>query len=108
MSYYILLALAEGNAHGWAVIKRIREITEGQSDPSSGSLYLAMVRLEEQGLLEETEAPAGEASSDARRRYYALTELGRTVVRAESMRLAGLVEHARRRDVLPPLPSGGR
>src|SRR5688500_1172405 len=89
LSFYILLALADGDAHGWAIIKRIRELTAGQSDPSSGSLYLAMLRLEEQGLLEGVEAPAG-GGEDTRRRYYRLTTFGRKVVRAEAARLERL------------------
>ena len=105
LPYYVLLALSEGVAHGWVVIKRIREITDGQSNPSSGSLYLAMMRLEQQGLIEETAAPAGE-EGDARRRHYRLTAFGRAVVRAESARLAHLVAHARKRHVLPRASEG--
>ena len=100
LSYYILLALADGDAHGWVIIKRIRELTQGQSDPSSGSLYLAMIRLSDQGLLEETDAPRGE-DTDERRRFYTLTALGRKVVRAESARLARLVDYARSHRLLP-------
>ena len=100
LSFYILLALHDGPAHGWDVIKRIREITDGQSDPSSGSLYLAMVRLEQQGLLAEASRPAG-AADDPRRRYYKLTPSGRSVARAEASRLEQLVDHAKRRRVLP-------
>ena len=91
---HVLLALAEGApAHGWELIKRIGRITEGRSAPSSGSLYLAMARLEERGLLRQVPTPL--ADSDARRRYYELTRLGRRVLRAEAERLAGLVELAR-------------
>lgn len=97
LSYYVLLALGEGPAHGWAVIKRIHELTDGTASPSSGSLYLAMVRLQDDGLLAESPTPAGD---DARRRYYRLTPLGRAVARAESQRLARLVRHARALDLL--------
>ncbi len=103
LSYYILLALADGAAHGWVIIKRIRELTHGQSDPSSGSLYLAMLRLADQGLLEETSAPHGQ-DTDERRRFYKLTALGRKAVREESARLARLVDYARSHRLLP---SGG-
>ena len=99
LSFYILLALHDGPAHGWDVIKRIRAITDGQSDPSSGSLYLAMVRLEQQALLAEAARPAGSAD-DPRRRYYKLTPSGRAVARAEAARLAHLVEQAKQRRVL--------
>jgi len=97
LTYLVMLALAEGDAHGWEIIRRIRPMTEGQADPSSGSLYLAMVRMEERGLLVEAKAPRG---ADARRRYYRLTPLGRRVLAAESRRLEGLVERAKRLDVL--------
>jgi DNA-binding PadR family transcriptional regulator len=97
LSYHVLLALGEGAAHGWAVIKRIRELTEGTSNPSSGSLYLAMVRLQDDGLIAESPTPAGD---DARRRYYCLTPLGRAVARAESQRLERLVRRARALDLL--------
>ena len=98
LSYYVLLALGEGEAHGWAIIKRIRDLTDHAANPSSGSLYLAMVRLQDDGLIAETPPPDGE--DDARRRYYRLTPLGRDVARAESRRLERLVRHARALDLL--------
>jgi DNA-binding PadR family transcriptional regulator len=67
-----------------------------------------MVRLEDRGLLQETDAPAGETSDDARRRYYRLTPLGRAVLRAETQRLAELVEIARRSRVLDAPAASGR
>jgi len=94
LTYLVLLALARESAHGWAIIKRIREITGGATNPSTGSLYLAMIRLEERGLLEEVAAAATER--DERRRYYRLTAFGRRVLEAESTRLAGLVREASR------------
>lgn len=90
---HVLLALAEADMHGWAVIKRIEEITAGKQSPSSGSLYLAMTRLEEQGLIEDAPAPPGE--TDARRRYYRLTLHGRRVLSLELERLSGLVDRGR-------------
>jgi DNA-binding PadR family transcriptional regulator len=98
LSTLVLLALAAGPAHGWAIIRRIRELTDGETAPSSGSLYLAMLRLEEKGLLEETAAPV--PGEDARRRHYRLTTFGRRVLEAESMRLARLVSQAERWHVL--------
>ena len=99
LPFHILLALASGDdAHGWAIIKRIGELTEGRTAPSTGSLYLAMVRLDERGLLSQVERPND--SRDARRRYYRLTPLGRRVLAAESQRLASLVEVARTYNVL--------
>lgn len=95
LTLHVLLALVEGPLHGWAVVKRIEGLTEGRRSPSSGSLYLAMVRLEDQGLLEEVPQPEGIDSDDDRRRYHRLTGLGRRVLQAEMRRLSGLVEVAR-------------
>jgi DNA-binding PadR family transcriptional regulator len=97
---HVLLALADGPMHGWAVIKRIDDITDGNTCPSTGSLYLAMGRMEERGLLEEVSAPSDE--TDARRKYYALTPTGRRVLEAESRRLADLVAVAREARILGP------
>lgn len=97
---HILLALAEGTLHGWAIIKRIDEMTDGDTRPSTGSLYLAMGRLAERGLIEEIEPP--EDDVDERRKYYRITPLGGRVLEAESRRLATLVRVARSADVLGP------
>jgi DNA-binding PadR family transcriptional regulator len=93
LAHMVLLALAEGEAHGWALIKRIEKLTGARSNPSSGSLYLAIARLEASGLLEAIAAPASE--SDARRRYYRLLPFGREVLLAETGRLSGLVDRVR-------------
>jgi len=91
---HVLLALsAEDVMHGWAIIKRIEVMTDGRTCPSTGSLYLAMGRLAERGLLEEIAAPDEE--TDSRRKYYRITPLGRRVIEAESRRLAALVDVAR-------------
>lgn len=89
---HILLALAPAPLHGWGVIGTIEEITGGRDVPSTGSLYLAMNRLQERGLIEDAPRPTG---TDARRRYSRLTPLGRRVLAAETERMAGLVELAR-------------
>jgi len=93
LSVHVLLALAEEARHGWSIIKRIHELTEGRRNPSSGSLYLSMMRLEQRGLIETVASPAEER--DERRRYYRLTGLGRRVLAAEVERLSGLVGVAR-------------
>lgn len=95
LSHLVLLALTDGNAHGWEIIRRIRVIEETARTPSSGSLYTAMLRMEESGLIEEVDAP-DEPGMDLRRRYYGLTSFGRRVLAAETARLARLVERARR------------
>lgn len=96
LNYLVLLAVARGDAHGWELIRRIREITGGASNPSSGSLYLAMVRLGEAELIEELAPPVDEAEDGRGRKYYGLTPWGRRVLEAESARLAALVREAKR------------
>jgi DNA-binding PadR family transcriptional regulator len=100
LPFHVLLALAEdAPMHGWAVIKRIEEMTEGRTCPSTGSLYLAMVRLEDRGLLEHVAPPSQD--EDDRRRHYRLSSLGRRVLEAETQRLAALLSVARDAHVLP-------
>lgn len=99
LTFHVLLALAEEDRHGWAVIKTIQEITGGRSNPSSGSLYLAMVRLDERGLIQESAARPPSEADDRRRKYYQLTSLGRRVLEAEVARLGGLVSLARQWNV---------
>jgi DNA-binding PadR family transcriptional regulator len=100
LNLHVLLALVEGDLHGYAIIKKIGEITGGQTTPSTGSLYLAMVRLEESGLIQETHDRPESHTDDSRRRYYRLTDLGRQVLEAETARLARLVGLAREWSVL--------
>ncbi len=93
LAFHVLLALAESDAHGWGIIKRIGELTEGRKQPSSGSLYLSIVKLEQRRLI--TDAPRQPVDDDdPRRRYYTMTRLGRRVLEAESARLSRLVTHA--------------
>jgi DNA-binding PadR family transcriptional regulator len=89
LSFQILVALADEPRHGYGIIKEIEETTGEPMKSSTGTLYLAIERLEEEGLIEE------QASSDHRRRYYHLTSLGRSVAAAETKRLAKLLGVAR-------------
>lgn len=92
LALHVLMVLAEEPRHGWGIVRRIEERTEGVWSPSAGSLYLSMTRLEQQGLIEDAEPPAPDV--DSRRRYYRLTGLGERVLAAELRRLATLVEWA--------------
>jgi len=96
--YHVLLSLSQDTRHGYGVIKHVSAVTSGAIELETGTLYAAIRRLRQDGLLDEAPAPAG---ADARRRYYELTDLGRAVLRAESERLAQLVEMARAARVLP-------
>jgi DNA-binding PadR family transcriptional regulator len=111
-SYQILVALAGEELHGYGIIKDIEARNGEGSVPSTGALYLALQRLEEGGLIEESPSLPG-PDDDARRRYYRLTESGREMAVAETARLADLVGVARERRLITTralsriLPSGG-
>jgi len=93
--FHILLALAEGESHGYAIMQEVRERSGGKINLGPGTLYYSIKRMVTNGLIEESdERPAAEAD-DERRRYYRVTPFGRSVAEAESQRLAELVELAR-------------
>lgn len=104
LTYEILLALADGDRHGYGIIKEIE--ARGGAAPSTGALYLALQRMERDGLIEESSQPL-EASDDARRRYYRVSQRGREVAEEESRRLAGLVAAARSKKLLTGAAGGG-
>ena len=91
----ISLALAAGERHGYEIMQEVERRTDGQIVLHPGTLYRALSRLLEQGLIEELEERRS-AEDDERRRYYRLTALGTSVARAEVERLAGQVSAARR------------
>jgi DNA-binding PadR family transcriptional regulator len=100
-TFYILTALADCDRHGYAVLQDVAARTRGKIRLGAGTLYRSLQRMLEQGLIIETrERPAPE-DDDERRRYYRITPLGRAVAKAESTRLAGLVELARARGLAP-------
>lgn len=99
--YHVLLSLSGNPRHGYGIIKDVAARTGGRLELEAGTLYGAIKRLRDDGLIEEEKAPE---QTDARRRYYGLTQLGRRVLRAESERLADLVELAREARVLPAGP----
>lgn len=86
--YHILLSLARGPRHGYAMILEIRDRTNGRIDIAAGTLYAAMRRLLDDGLIQESAPPSRESDSDDRRKYYRLTQKGRKTVRHEAYRLA--------------------
>ena len=100
--FHILLALAEGPRHGYAVMRDIDTRTDGVVRVGPGMLYGSIKWLLADGFIDETDAPRGEAAKDAeRRRYYALTADGRRLLRAEATRLETALDLARARRVLP-------
>ena len=99
LSHTILLALADEDRHGYGIIKEVVRQTDGSVNPGTGTLYAALHRLMQEGLLAESPFQPG-PDSDQRRKYYRLTEAGRRVARAETVRLARLVEVARDKNLL--------
>ncbi len=100
-TFHILLALADGDRHGYGIIQDIATRTDGALKLGPGTLYRSIQRMLEQGLvLETTERPAP-ADDDERRRYYRLTGFGRSVAMAETARLMRLVNLARAGGFVP-------
>lgn len=105
----VLLALADGERHGYGIMREVRERTGGKVRLGPGTLYGAVKRLKEGGAIEESEERPDPEADDERRRYYRLTGFGRAVLAAEVERLDGLVRVARRKGVFPapvPRPEG--
>lgn len=96
--FYILFALAEGEKHGYAIMKEVNEISGGQFTMGPGTLYTTIQRLLELGLIEETSTSS---DSERRRRYYRLIGRGRQTLEAELNRMESLVRSAQRRKLVP-------
>jgi len=94
--FEIALALAAGERHGYEIMQEVERRSEGQVVLHPGTLYRALGRLLDQGLIEELDDRPGVDNDDERRRYYRLTPLGQAVARAEVERLASQVSAARR------------
>ena len=94
--FEIALALAAGERHGYEIMQDVERRTDGQIVLHPGTLYRALGRLLDQGLIEELDERPAAGQDDERRRYYRLTTLGQAVARAEVERLASQVTAARR------------
>lgn len=101
VAFEILLALADGERHGYGIMQEVEDRTDGAVRLRPGTLYRAIGRLLDVGLLEETEERPDPELDDERRRYYRLTDLGRRVAVAEAERLARAVRTARSKKLLP-------
>ena len=95
--YHILVSLADGARHGYAVAHEVEELTDGRLVMGPGTLYGSLRRMEASGLIEETENPGEEGVHAERRRYYAMTPLGREALALESRRLRRAVDLAQAR-----------
>ena len=96
-TFHILLAVAEQDRHGYAIIQDVAVRTAGELKLSAGTLYRSIQRMLEQGLIVETQDRPAPELDDERRRYYRITPFGTAVARAEARRLTQLVRMARDR-----------
>lgn len=99
--YHILLALADGERHGYGIMQEVQERTQGQVKLGPGTLYGAVKRLTQDGLIAESDRRPDPALDDERRTYYRLTAFGLKVAQAEAERLEQLVAQARAKRLLP-------
>jgi DNA-binding PadR family transcriptional regulator len=94
-TFHILMAVAEEDRHGYAIIQDVAARTGGELKLSAGTLYRSIQRMLEQGLILETQERPAPEFDDERRRYYRITLLGATVAKAEATRMSKLVKWAR-------------
>jgi DNA-binding PadR family transcriptional regulator len=99
-TFHILLAVAEGERHGYAIIQDVEARTDGELRMSAGTLYRSIARMVEQGLIAEV-TRRRTAEDDERRRYYRITPFGTAVARAEMRRLTQLLRLARASGLSP-------
>ena len=100
-AFHILLALAEEDRHGYAVMQEVARRTGGELNLGPATLYRSIQRMLEQGLIEEVRERPPAERDDERRRYYRVTRFGREVARAEAARLTSLVRLARAAGLVP-------
>ena len=98
--FHILLALADGEKHGYAIMQEVEAISHDQIKMGPGTLYGSIKRMIANGLIEEVDERPDLNLDDQRRRYYQLTGLGSAVLSAEAQRLAALLERARAKQVM--------
>ncbi len=106
VEFEILLVLTAGDSHGYGIIKEAEERSEGRTRIETGTLYRALRRLTDAGLLEPSSRRAVSDLDDERRRYFTITEFGIEVAAVEARRLAAQVDAARARALLTDLQVG--
>ena len=100
--FHILLALSEGERHGYAIMGEVAAHTNGSLRLGPGTLYGCLKRMLAARLVDESDERPDPALDDERRRYYRITEFGERVLRAEAERLAAAVSAARAKRLLGP------
>ena len=98
--FFLLLTLVDGEGHGYAMAQEVKERSDGAIRLGPGSLYWSLNRLAEVGLIEEAPGPAAPSAKEERRRYYNLTDLGRSVLQREAETLSKVMNFARAKRVV--------
>ena len=93
--FHVLLALTDGERHGYGIMQEVAESTEGRMRMGPGTLYGTIKRLLAAQMIEESDDRPDPELDDERRRYYRITKFGIEVARAEARRLTQLVKFAR-------------
>ena len=91
---HVLVALATGEKHGYAIMREVEQVSDGAVRMGPGTLYGSIKRMLADGLIEETAERPDPELDDQRRRYYRLTGLGERVCASELQRLEALIRHA--------------
>jgi DNA-binding PadR family transcriptional regulator len=95
-----MLVLTDDDRHGYDIMREITNATDGKIQMGPGTLYGTIKRMQQMGLIVETDERPDPALDDSRRRYYRLTDLGQQVLAAEVERLTRLVQIAQRKNLL--------
>jgi DNA-binding PadR family transcriptional regulator len=101
--FHVLVALADGEKHGYAILKDVSRRSDGRMSLSAGTLYGVIQRLVSEGLIAESGERPDLALDDERRRYYRLTPFGRDVAVAEAERMSDMLALVRAKKLLPRL-----
>lgn len=101
-AFHLLLALHEGPSHGYAIKQEVEALSQGIVRMGPGTLYTTIQRVQELGLIQESNLRPPPDEDHSQRRYYALTPLGRAALEAEVRRLGRVVDFARSAIATPP------
>lgn len=100
-AFHILVALADSDRHGYAILQEVSARTNGAVKLNIGTLYTTIKRLLEQGWIQELDERPTAGNDDERRRYYRITRRGRREVLTEAARLEAMLAMARRAGLAP-------
>jgi DNA-binding PadR family transcriptional regulator len=99
--FQVLIALADGEKHGYAILKEVARRTGGEVTLSAATLYTIVRRFVQEGVIAESAERPDPSLDDERRRYYRLTPFGRDVAKAEAARMETALGMARAKKLIP-------